>query len=75
MLVLTRKHGEEIMIGSDLRITVVALEGNRVRLGITAPQEINIRRAELDERTDFQSITLPDTRDNSPQLGLSVVGP
>lgn len=44
MLVLTRKSGEKIMIGDNITITVVAIEGNRVRIGLEAPQEIPITR-------------------------------
>ena len=50
MLVLTRKTGEEIHIGEGIVVTVLAQEGGRVRLGITAPAEVPIRRAELPPR-------------------------
>ena len=47
MLVLTRKPGEEVIIGDNIRLTVVAVYGNQVRLGFTAPLEIPVCRAEL----------------------------
>lgn len=47
MLVLTRKVGEEILVGESIRLTVVAVNGQRVRLGIEAPDNIVIRRKEL----------------------------
>ncbi|HEY7156241.1 MAG TPA: carbon storage regulator [Gemmataceae bacterium] len=47
MLVLTRKQGEQIIIGENIRITVLAVEGNRVRLGLTAPDDVSILRVEL----------------------------
>ena len=47
MLVLSRKPGEEIVIGDNIRLTVVAIRGNQVRLGITAPPDVAIRREEL----------------------------
>ena len=47
MLVLSRKQGEVVVIGDDIRLTVVAIGGNRVRLGITAPPAVLIQRAEL----------------------------
>jgi carbon storage regulator len=47
MLVLTRHIGEEIMIASDIRVTVVAVNRNKVRLGITAPSSIAVARLEL----------------------------
>jgi carbon storage regulator len=51
MLVLSRKLGERIMVPScDMSITVVAIEGNTVRLGITAPSDVGIYREELWQR-------------------------
>jgi carbon storage regulator len=47
MLVLSRKLGEEILIGEDVRLVVYRIQGNRVRLGIAAPDGIPIHRAEL----------------------------
>lgn len=47
MLVLSRKLGEVIAIGDKIRITVVEVKGNHVRLGIEAPQELRIYRQEI----------------------------
>jgi len=47
MLVLSRKVGEQLMIGDDIVITVVRMSETTVRLGITAPVAMNIVRAEL----------------------------
>jgi carbon storage regulator len=48
MLVLTRRVGERILVPHcDLKITVVAVEGNTVKLGITAPHEVGVYREEL----------------------------
>lgn len=47
MLVLSRKIGEKIKIGDDVEIVIVAIYGNRVRIGLDAPQEIKILRKEL----------------------------
>ncbi len=44
MLVLTRKSEEFIQIGNDIRLVVVSVQGNRVRLGIQAPDEVSITR-------------------------------
>ena len=49
MLVLSRKIGEEIIIGDNIRVTVVAVRGNQVRLGFSAPGDVSIQRAELVE--------------------------
>lgn len=50
MLVLSRKIGERIVIGEDIVISVLGLHGSRVRLGVTAPQEVSIQREELHDR-------------------------
>jgi len=50
MLVLTRKIGEQIVIGDDVCITVVAVQGDRVRLGITAPKDRRVDRREIHDR-------------------------
>ena len=47
MLVLSRKLSQQILIGSDIAITVVKIEGNQVRLGIEAPHGVSILRQEL----------------------------
>jgi carbon storage regulator len=47
MLVLSRKRSESIFIGSDVRVTVLKVEGNHVRIGIEAPDNVVVLRAEL----------------------------
>ncbi len=47
MLILTRKVGESINIGNDIKVTVVSLEGGQVRLGIEAPRDIIVHREEI----------------------------
>jgi carbon storage regulator len=50
MLVLTRRIGEEIVIADNIRVTVVAVDGQKVRLGITAPPSISVDREEVHAR-------------------------
>lgn len=50
MLVLTRKTDEEILIDGCIKVTVIKVEGQKVRLGIEAPDEIPIHRAEIARR-------------------------
>ena len=52
MLVLSRKLGEELVIGDNIRLRVVAIRGKRVRLGLTAPAEMPIRREEFGSLPD-----------------------
>jgi carbon storage regulator len=47
MLVLSRRIGEEIVVAGNIHVTVVAVKGNRVRLGITAPASVPVARLEL----------------------------
>jgi len=47
MLVLTRKRGEEILIGNDIKLIVNRIAGNRVTIGIAAPGNVEILRGEL----------------------------
>lgn len=50
MLVLSRRVGERITIGPDIEVTVVAVHGDRIRLGFTAPRDVPIHRLEVHER-------------------------
>ena len=65
MLVLTRKAGEKIVIGENVVIEVLEIQGNRVRIGIQAPRGITILRQELLlEKGD----ELPKTEQSAAQL-------
>lgn len=50
MLVLTRRVGEQIVIGSDIRVTLLGFKGASVRLGVTAPASVPVDRQEIHER-------------------------
>jgi carbon storage regulator len=47
MLLLTRKLGENIRIGDDVKITIVEVKGNHVKLGIDAPPSVKVHREEI----------------------------
>ena len=47
MLVLTRKPSESIIIGNEIEITVLAIEGEQIKLGINAPKNVEIHRKEV----------------------------
>jgi carbon storage regulator len=49
MLVLNRKTGEKILVGDEITITVLEVQGNRVRIGIDAPLSVSILRSELQD--------------------------
>ena len=50
MLVLSRRPGEEIIIDGSIRVTVVSVKGDRVRIGIAAPDHVSVDRAEVHAR-------------------------
>jgi len=52
MLVLSRKRNERIVIGDLVTVTVVAIRGDKVRLGIDAPKKIPVHREEVKARID-----------------------
>ena len=62
MLVLTRKIDEAIMLGDNVKVTVLGIDGDHVRLGIEAPKSLRIFRMELLEQTkdvNFEAIQAP----------------
>lgn len=50
MLVLTRRVGETLIIGDSTEVTVLGIKGNQVRIGVNAPLDIEVDRAEIRER-------------------------
>ena len=50
MLILSRKRGERIVIGPNIELTVIDIEGNRVRLAVAAPRDVSIYREEIYRR-------------------------
>ncbi len=60
MLVLTRKSGEGIRIGDDVRIVVVEVKDNQVKLGIEAPQSLMVHRDEIYRRIQEENVRAAD---------------
>jgi carbon storage regulator len=50
MLVLSRRVGEEIVIDGSIRVVIVAVQGNKVRIGVEAPPNVPVDRLEIHER-------------------------
>jgi carbon storage regulator len=72
MLVLTRKVGEEIVIGDNIRLAVVAVHGQQVRIGIRAPKEVVVDRQEVADRrnhwlSEEPSLGPPPAADGAPR--------
>ncbi|PLT35705.1 carbon storage regulator CsrA [Bacillus sp. V5-8f] len=55
MLVLTRKNGESIKIGEDIEITIISAKNDQVKIGISAPRDIEIVRKELFEEIQAEN--------------------
>lgn len=55
MLVLTRKTQQAIKIGENIEISIVAIEGDQVKLGISAPQTVEIHRKEIFDAIQLQN--------------------
>jgi carbon storage regulator len=56
MLILTRRVGETLCIGDDIKVQVLGVKGNQVRIGIAAPQDVGVHREEV-----FKRIQRPQT--------------
>ena len=56
MLILTRKQGESVAIGDDIKVTVVEIQGKQVKLGVQAPREISVHRQEVYEKIQEENI-------------------
>jgi len=74
MLVLTRRHGESVRIGPDVRVTVVASTGGQVRIAIDAPDDVIIFREEVFERVALANVEAASCTDKvvasrKPQVG------
>jgi carbon storage regulator len=64
MLILTRRSGETVHIGEDVLVTVLAIKGNQVRIGIKAPRSVAVDREEIFERKRTEGAT----RQPSPEI-------
>ncbi|HBR01184.1 MAG TPA: carbon storage regulator [Ruminiclostridium sp.] len=57
MLVLTRKKGQALVIGNDIELTIIDIQGDQVRLGIDAPRSVTIHRKEIYEEIKNENLS------------------
>ena len=69
MLLLTRKLGENIRIGDDVKITIVEVKGNHVKLGIDAPPNVKVHREEIYERIQEENRRIQALKDGNDGAG------
>ncbi|NHM28179.1 carbon storage regulator CsrA [Desulfofundulus sp. TPOSR] len=72
MLVLTRKKGQSLVIGRDIRVVVVEVSGDFVRLGIEAPPEVAVFREEIYRDVQEENRTALVTRELAARLRAQV---
>lgn len=64
MLVLSRHLEESLIIGSEIKITVLSISGNQVRIGVDAPRDISVHREEVYLRIQEENGNPPVVKDN-----------
>ena len=65
MLILTRRVGETLVIGDEVRVTVLGARGNQVRIGVNAPKDVAVHREEIyqriqSEKDSSQAVSEPE---------------
>jgi len=73
MLVLSRKLNEKIQIGEDIAITVLQITGNKVRIGIEAPQHVRVVRSELPPKKPACNLSLVAAPDKAPAENIAFI--
>jgi carbon storage regulator len=63
LLILTRKSGEGLFIGDDIRITILEIRGKQIRLGIEAPNSVIVLREEIYRRIQEENLQAAGARD------------
>ena len=65
MLILTRRIGESLVIGDEVKTTVLGVNGNQVKIGVDAPKEITVHREEIYEKIKAEQIRKNEENDSA----------
>ncbi|HJN38285.1 MAG TPA: carbon storage regulator CsrA [Gammaproteobacteria bacterium] len=68
MLILTRRVGETLIIGDDVKVTVLGVRGHQVRIGVDAPKTVSVHREEIYQRIQSEQ-SAQERKDDSIDLG------
>jgi carbon storage regulator len=63
MLILTRRAGESLMIGATITVTVIAVNGSQVRIGVAAPKNVAVHREEIYEKIKAENAEAENAED------------
>jgi len=60
MLILTRRLGEALMIGNEIKVTVLGVKGNQVQIGVDGPKDVVVHREEVYDRLQQETTQQPE---------------
>lgn len=69
MLVLTRKKGQSLIIGNDIEVTIIDIQGDQVRIGINAPKSVIVHRKEIYEEIRNENVSAASNK----QIEINII--
>lgn len=75
MLVLSRRVGERLFIGKDIVVTIIDVRSDGVRIGIDAPREVRVTRAEIFEAVEQHNVEAVASADDAALAALRELAP
>ncbi|MCD6046142.1 MAG: carbon storage regulator CsrA [Gammaproteobacteria bacterium] len=66
MLILSRRVGETIIIGDNVTVTVIGIQGNQIRIGVNAPSDISVHREEIYRKIEAEKASLAHSGEETP---------